>query len=929
MDYSKTLNLPETEFPMRGNLPKREPEFLKFWEENKIYEKKQKLHEGHTKWVLHDGPPYANGHLHMGHALNKVLKDIIIKYKYAKGYDTPYVPGWDTHGMPIEHACLNAMGVDRHSMTTLDLRAKCDAYAHEFVDIQREEFKRLGVLGDWDHPYLTLHHSFEAEQIRVFGAMANKGYIYKGLKPVYWCPHCETALAEAEIEYADQKTPTIYVKFPLIKDNGKTPEGVNGRPVYVVIWTTTPWTIPGNMAVTLHPDFEYSFVENGDEVLFMASELVSNVAAEAGLTLGKVLGTVKGREMEFAECEHPFPEYNHRKSMICLADYVDLETGTGCVHTAGGHGDVDYLTCLKYNVPIVCPVDEQGRMTAEAGERFKGLFVFDANVPILKYIAELGMLLGKKNIHHQYAHCWRCKNPIIYRATEQWFASVDGFREAALHAIHNEVKWIPAWGEPRIHNMIADRHDWCISRQRVWGVPIPIFYCEKCNEPLVNEATIDKIANIFEQEGSDAWWKYEADQLLPEGTKCLKCGHTHFRKEKDIMDVWFDSGSSHMGVLTKRPELEWPCAMYLEGSDQHRGWFQSSLLTSGAVTGHAPYKYVLTHGYVVDGDGRKMSKSVGNVIAPQDLIKQYGADIIRLWAASADYKQDIRISKEIMKQLSDAYRKIRNTIRYILGNTNDFDYENNKVAFADMQELDQWALMRLQQLKKEVEAAYEAYDFHVLFHAIHNFCTVEMSSFYLDIIKDRLYVSKADDPARRSAQTAMYEILNDLIVMLSPVLSFTMEEVWQFMKKPANAPESVQMLPWPEVKAEYINEALETKFDNFIAIRSEVTKVLEGHRQNKTIGNSLEAKVVLYAEGEALEILKSVEKDLPTLIIVSQVEVHEGAAEGEEATGRNDLKVTVKPADGHKCERCWTYSESVGKNEARPDLCDRCAAVVG
>jgi isoleucyl-tRNA synthetase len=567
-------------------------------------------------------------------------------------------------------------------------------------------------------------------------------------------------------------------------------------------------------------------------------------------------------------------------------------------------------------------------MTAEAGERFKGMFVFDANVPILKYIAELGMLLGKKNIHHQYAHCWRCKNPIIYRATEQWFASVDGFREAALNAIHNEVQWIPAWGEPRIHNMIADRHDWCISRQRVWGVPIPIFYCENCNEPLVNEATIDKIADIFEKEGSDAWWKYEADALLPEGTKCPKCGHTHFRKEKDIMDVWFDSGSSHMGVMTKRPELEWPCAMYLEGSDQHRGWFQSSLLTSVAVTGHAPYKSVLTHGYVVDGDGRKMSKSLGNVIAPQDEIKQYGADIVRLWAASADYKQDIRISKEIMKQLSDAYRKIRNTIRYILGNTNDFDYAKDKVAFADMQELDQWALMRLQQLKKEVEAAYEAYDFHVLFHAIHNFCTVEMSSFYLDIIKDRLYVSRADDPARRSAQTAMYEILNDLIVMLAPVLSFTMEEVWQFMKKPANAPESVQMLPWPEVKAEYINEALETKFDNFIAIRSEVTKVLEGHRQNKTIGNSLEAKVLLYAEGEALDILKSVEKDLPTLIIVSQVEVHEGAADGEEATGRNDLRVTIKPADGHKCERCWTYSESVGKNQAHPDLCDRCAAVV-
>ena len=927
MDYSKTLNLPQTGFPMRAGLPQAEPKYLDWWYTNQIYEKKQKLHEGHTKWVLHDGPPYANGDIHMGTAMNKVLKDIIVKYKYAQGYDTPYVPGWDTHGMPIEHACLNAMGVDRHSMTALELRGKCDEYAHKYIDIQREEFKRLGVLGDWDNPYLTLRHPFEAEQIRVFGAMANKGYIYKGLKPVYWCPHCETALAEAEIEYADQKTPTIFVKFPLVKDNGKTPDGVNGRPVYVVIWTTTPWTIPANMAVTLNPDFEYSFVENGDEVLFLASDLVNHVAAECGLTFGKVLGTVQGREMEYGECEHPFPEYNHRKSLICLADYVDLETGTGCVHTAGGHGDVDYLTCLKYNVPIVCPVDAQGKMTAEAGERFQGMFVFDANVPILKYLAELGMLLGKKNIHHQYAHCWRCKNPIIYRATEQWFASVDGFRDAALHAIHHEVQWIPAWGEPRIHNMVADRHDWCISRQRVWGVPIPIFYCEDCGEPLVNEATIEKVADIFETEGSDAWWAHPAEELLPEGTKCAKCGGTHFRKEKDIMDVWFDSGSSHMGVLRKRPELQWPADMYLEGSDQHRGWFQSSLLTSVAVTGHAPYKSVLTHGYVVDGEGRKMSKSLGNGIDPRDVIKKYGADIIRLWAASSDYKQDIRISDVILKQLAEQYRKIRNTIRYILGNTYDFDYDKDKVDFRDMTELDQWALMRLQSLKKEVKAAYEAYDFHVMSHAIHNFCAVEMSSFYLDIVKDRLYASKADSKERRSAQTAMYEILYDLIVMLMPVLSFTMEETWQYLRKPAGAPESVQMVPWPEAKEEYIDDAMEDKWERFIALRGEVTKVLEIHRRAKDIGNSLDAQVELHATGEALKLLRSVEKDLAALLIVSQASLVEDTAAGE-ATAREDLKVLVKPASGHKCERCWTYSETVGQDEKHPTLCARCASVV-
>ena len=927
-DYGKTLNLPQTEFPMRGNLPQREPEFLKFWEEKNIYKAKEEMHAGKEKFVLHDGPPYANGKIHMGTALNKILKDIVIKYKYAQGYDTPYVPGWDTHGMPIEHACLNAMGVDRHTMDALTLRNKCKDYALKWLDDQRTDFKRLGVLGDWDNPYITLKPEFEADQIRVFGAMANKGYIYKGKKTVYWCPHCETALAEAEIEYADQKTPTIYVKLPIVKDNGQRPEAAKGKKAYMLIWTTTPWTIPANVGVTLNPKFEYAWVENGDEVLFMAKDLVQAVAQDCGLTFGAVLGTTMGKDMEYAECEHPFPEYNHRKSLVCLADYVDLETGTGCVHTAPGHGDVDFLTGLQYKLPILCPVDEQGKLTAEAGERFKGMFVFDANIPVLKYLAELGVLLGKKTINHQYSHCWRCKQPIIYRATEQWFASVDGFRQAALDAIAKDVKWIPAWGESRIHNMVADRHDWCISRQRVWGVPIPIFYCEKCGEPLVNEATIDKIAKIFAKEGSNAWWAHSAEELLPEGTKCPKCGHDHFRKESDIMDVWFDSGSTHEAVLKKRPELKYPADMYLEGSDQHRGWFQSSLLTAIAVNGTAPYKTVLTHGYVVDGQGGKMSKSLGNTIPPQDIIKQYGADIVRLWAASSDYKGDIRLSKDILKQLSEVYRKIRNTIRYILGNTSDFNYEKDKVAFADMEELDKWALMHTQLLKKNVTEAYENYDFHVLYHAIHDFCVVEMSSFYLDIIKDRLYASKADDKKRRSAQTAMYEIMKDLVVMLTPVLSFTMEEVYQFMSKPSDAPISVQMLPWPTIHTEYMDKALEEKWDEFIAIRGEITKVLEAARRDKKIGHSLDAKVELHATGHSLEVLKTVAKDLANLLIVSQAEIKEGLEGGETATGLDTLKVTVKPAEGHKCERCWIYSDTVGKDPEHPTLCARCCEVL-
>lgn len=927
MDYSKTLNLPETEFPMRAGLPEREPEFLKYWEENKIYEKKQELHAGHKKFVLHDGPPYANGKIHMGTALNKILKDIIMKYKYAQGFDTPYVPGWDTHGMPIEHAAIKNLGLNRHELDTLVLRKECHDYALKWIDEQRTDFKRLGVLGDWDHPYITMTHDYEAVQIHVFGEMAKKGYIYKGKKAVYWCPHCETALAEAEIEYGEEKSPAIFVKMPLVKDNGMLPEAAQGKPAYIVIWTTTPWTMPANVAIALHPDFEYAWVECEGEILFMAKEMLEAVGKVCKKDLSNIIGTCKGKDMEYAECRHPF-ETIDRKSLVVLADYVTLEAGTGCVHTAPGHGADDFETGVRYNLPIICPVDGSGKLTAEAGADFAGMFVFDANVPIIKYLAGLNRLFGKENIRHQYAHCWRCKNPIIYRATEQWFASVDGFREEALNAIANDVQWIPSWGEARIHNMVADRHDWCISRQRVWGVPIPIFYCEDCNEHLVNDDTINAVADLFAKEGSDAWWAHSAEEILPQGTKCPKCGGTHFRKESDIMDVWFDSGSSHAAVCKTRPELAWPADMYLEGSDQHRGWFQSSLLTSVATEGKAPYHAVLTHGYVVDGEGRKMSKSVGNTVAPQEVIAQYGADIIRLWAASSDYKADIRISKEILKQLSEVYRKIRNTIRYILGNTNDFNYETDKVEFKDMLELDRWALMHMQLLKKEVSAAYESYDFHVLYHAIHNFCSVEMSSYYLDILKDRLYAYKADSFERRSAQTAMYEIMLDLVVMIAPVLSFTMEEVWQFMKKPASMPESVFMMPWPECKEEYIDEALESKWDNFIEIRSEITRVLEGARRAKTIGHSLDAKVELHATGEALAILRSVEGYLATLLIVSQAKLVEGLAGGVEATGREDLKVTVQAAEGEKCERCWIYSDTVGKDAEHPTVCARCAAAL-
>lgn len=912
---------------MRGNLPQREPKMLEEWAENKLYEKRRKKAAGKPKFILHDGPPYANGNIHMGHALNKVLKDIIMKYKSLRGFDTPYVPGWDTHGLPIEHAAIKILGLNRHELDPLDLRKQCREYALKYVEIQKEDFKRLGVQGDWDNPYLTLRPDYEAKQIEVFGDMAKKGHIYKGLKSVYWCTSCETALAEAEIEYAEKKSHAIFVKFPLLDAKGMLPEDVQAEPVYAVIWTTTPWTIPANVAIAVNPEFEYGWVKIGEEIYLMATDLVESVLKQCKIEeKPQILKVIKGKDLEGIAFTHPLID---RESPVVLADYVTLEQGSGCVHTAPGHGQDDFETGLRCKLPVICPVDGSGKFTKDA-DKYEGMFVQDANVPIIKDLAAAGKLLGNGSIRHQYAHCWRCKNPIIYRATEQWFASVDGFRDEALCAIE-KVKWIPEWGENRIHNMVADRHDWCISRQRVWGMPIPILYCKNCNEPVIHDATIERIRNVFYEEGSNAWWSHPAEDFLPENFCCPSCGHKQFRKESDIMDVWFDSGSSHASVLEEREELDSPADLYLEGSDQHRGWFQSSLLTSVATRGRAPYKAVLTHGFVVDGEGKKMSKSVGNVVAPKDIIDKFGADILRLWVSSADYQADVRLSNDILKQMSEVYRKIRNTFRYMLGNLSDFDPNFHKVPYQELLELDQWALLRLEQVRAAVTKAYENYEFHVVYHTIHNFCTVDLSSIYLDILKDRLYTSLPDSVERRAAQTSMYEILTVLVRMISPILTFTSEEVWKFMPKEKHMPESVQLADWPGENAAYLDAALEAKWSNVLAARSELTKALEIARKNKVIGHPLDANLFIYADGAMYQELLQMKEDLPTLLIVSNVSLTEGmelAPEGAYVNEEKQIAVSVVPADGEKCERCWIYSDSVGKSSEHPALCKRCAEVM-
>lgn len=923
MDYNETLNLPQTEFPMRAGLPAREPEALKEWQDNDIYGELMKRNEGKPLYILHDGPPYANGIIHMGTALNKSLKDFVLRYKNMSGYKAPYVPGYDTHGLPTELKARKKAGVGSNAqVSALELRKICRDFALGFVEDQRRQFERLGILGDWEHPYLTLKNDYVAKQVEIFGRMAEKGYIYKGLKPVYWCPECQTALAEAEIEYAEDPCHSIYVKFKVTDDKGVLSKlGAEDGKTYFVIWTTTTWTLPANLAICVGPDYEYGVYKANGEYYVMAVELAASSFKAAKIEEYELCGTVKGSELEYIKCAHPFID---RTSLVIVGNHVTLESGTGCVHTAPGHGVDDFEVCRNYpEIGMVVPVDHKGVMTADAGE-FAGLTTEQANKAIAIKLDETGYLFALEKIIHQYPHCWRCKSPILFRATEQWFCSISAFADKAIEEI-KQVKWIPGWGEDRIAGMIKDRSDWCISRQRTWGVPIPIFYCKQCGKEAITPETIAKVAEVFRAEGADAWYAKPETELMPEGFKC-SCGCSEFKKETDIMDVWFDSGVSHAAVLGQREELATPADLYLEGADQYRGWFQSSLLTSVAAYGRAPYKTVVTHGWVVDGEGKKMSKSIGNTINPDDIVNQYGADILRLWVASSDYHADIRISKDILKQLSEIYRKIRNTARFILGCISDFDPDKDAVCDCKLHEMDKFALMRLNQVVAECRDAYENFEYHLIFHAIHNFCVLDMSNFYLDAAKDRLYVEGKDSETRRAAQTTIYKVLHVLTRLIAPILSFTSDEIWKFMPhKAGDDVRNVVLNDFPTVEQE-VDTGLIERWEKIHAIRDDVKKALEIARTAKVIGASLESAVTIYATGEQLEFLRSVEPILTTVLIVSAVEIKEG--DGGEFKGDSGIGVTVVHASGDKCERCWSYSDTVGEDAEHPTLCARCRAIV-
>lgn len=914
-DYGKTLNLPKTDFPMRANLPEREPEIEKEVFEDDLYEKMLKKNEGHESFVLHDGPPYANGEIHIGHALNKILKDTIVRYKNLKGYYTPYVPGFDTHGMPTEKRAIEKLGLDRSKIPVSQFRDTCLDFARYYKDRQIEGFKRVGVLGDWKDPYITYDPKCEARQLGVFYDMYANGYLYRGLKPVYWCTDCESALAEAEIEYKDVDTTSIFVKFPVEDSKGL----FDKENTYFVIWTTTPWTLPGNVGITIGGEFEYSIVKTNQGNLIIATALVDNVMKEAGIEKYETIKTLSGEELEGILCKHPFLD---RTSRVVLGSddtiVVELETGTGAVHTAPGYGKEDYLCGLKNGLEIVVTVDGKGYQTEGAGI-FAGLKYDESNDKIIEWLEENKFLLKKQKINHSYPHCWRCKNPIIFRATEQWFCSVDKFKDEAIKAAET-VKWIPSWGADRISNMIKERADWCISRQRTWGVPLPIYYCKECGKEYITKESIEKLKTIFKEKGSNAWWDLTAEELMPEGAKCKECGCTEFVKEKDIMDVWFDSGSTHQSVLVERG-LPYPADLYLEGADQYRGWFQSSLLTSVAINGIAPYKQVLTHGWTIDKEGKKMSKSLGNGISPQDVIKEYGADILRLWVLSSDYQSDVSLSKDILKQITEVYRKMRNTARYILGNTSDFDPDKDMVSYNELQEIDKYALLKLNDLVRKCTESYDKYYFHEAYQAINVFCVTDMSSFYLDIIKDRLYTAKANSKERRAAQTTMYIILDSLVRMLAPLTSFTAEEIWKYMNKSKNEKvESVMLTTYPEVNSQYENEELRAKWEKIVKIKEIVSKKLEEARAEKIIGHSLNAKVTLFAEGDLYKFIKENKELLQTVFIISNLEVEENQRSNEEKLG-----VKIEQAEGEKCERCWMYSTTVGEDKENPTICHRCS----
>ncbi len=930
--YKTSLNLPKTDFPMRANLAQKEVGQLTQWDG--LYHTILDQNAGRPTYILHDGPPYANGHIHIGHALNKILKDIVVKSKTMSGYEAPFVPGWDCHGLPIEHQVLKELGPKRKEISTLEIRKRCRAYAEKFVNVQKDEFKRLGVFGDWEKPYLTMTPGYEAAIVREFGKIVARGGVYKGKKPVLWCPHDETALAEAEVEYADHLSPSIFVKFRVVND----PTGqLSGQltPSFV-IWTTTPWTLVANKAVALHPDYDYQAIRiNQKETWIIAKTLTEACLERFGIADATVVSTYKGAQLEGIVCRSPFLEEGSPRSWmskVILGRHVTLEQGTGAVHTAPGHGQEDYEIGQAYQLPVYAPVNSRGEFTDEIDEAVSDLVgtdIFSANKTIIEHLRRLGTLVYDTTLNHSYPHCWRCKTPVIFRATEQWFISMEEtrLRERAIHTIENDVRWIPKWGKERILGMVTSRPDWCISRQRAWGVPIVALTCLDCKEAFTSQEIVNHVADQMERsEGSDRWFLHPVETLLPTGITCPRCKGRRLEKESDILDVWFESGVSHSAVLKRSPGLAWPADLYLEGSDQHRGWFHSSLLTSLETDDRAPYAAVLTHGFTVDGSGKKMSKSAGNVVAPQEVINRYGAEILRLWVAATDFREDVRISEEILTQLVESYRKIRNTCRFLLANL--YDADAGPLSEEDLLEIDRWVLHRLSLLNEKVQRAYEAFEFHIIFHALNHFCAADLSAFYLDIIKDRLYASAASSRERRAAQSVLKEILSALVRLMAPILSFTAEEIWQSLPPGLKSAPSVHLTTFPNIKKG--DPALEETWAQLIGVREEAARVLEEARKGKKIGHSLEASLTLFAKPPLFSLLKEKEAFLPTLFIVSHVYLLPWTARPEAGPSvtREGLSIDVSEARGRKCERCWWYQESVGESDVHPTLCRRCAEVI-